>query len=127
MVSVVFLFCVFSFISDKKQYVKIGTSSSSLRSINIGVPQGNILTTILFLIYINDLASVSEILSLTLSEDGTTVTISHNNYTQMVMDLNAELKLINEWTMANRLTINVEKTEMILVTNRQYNNGDKSY
>ena len=27
----------------------------------------------------------------------------------MVMDLNAELELINEWTIANRLTINVKK------------------
>ena len=113
-----------SFISDRKQYVKIGNSNSSLRSVNIGVPQGSILAPILFLIYINDLANVSEILSPTLFADDTTLTISHNNYTQMVTDLNAELKLINEWTKSNRLTINVDKTEMILITNRQCNNGD---
>ena len=39
----------------------------------------------------------------------------------MVTDLNIELELITDWTISNRLSINVNKTELMITSNRQSN------
>ena len=42
----------------------------------------------------------------------------------MTLILNEELRKIKEWTTANRLTINTDKTELLLFSNRQVNSSD---
>ena len=113
-----------NYLKDRKQYVGRGDSASSLKISNLGVPQGSILGPILFLLYVNDLPSVSNVLSATLFADDTTLTISHPNYDELVVKANRELEPIISWTQANRLTVNVNKTEMILISNRSQTNTD---
>ena len=110
-----------SYLNNRVQYVSIGSSKSSEKYIKIGVPQGSILGPILFLIFINDLPRVSNELSYTLFADDTTLTYSHSNYPYLLNSLNVELELINSWTKSNKLTVNVLKTELMLVTMRNLN------
>ena len=51
-----------SFLSDRRQYVKIGANKSSTVYVNIGTPQGSTLSPLLFLIFINDIINSSSAL-----------------------------------------------------------------
>ena len=109
-----------SYLRDRQSYVRIGNASSSIQTINIGVPQGSILGPILFLVYINDLPNVSRIFNTCFFADDTTFSNSDCNSDNLAQSTNSELDKVFEWTLANRLTINVEKTEIILFSNRNF-------
>ena len=107
-----------SYLKDRQRYVSVGDKASNSKIFNIGVPQGSILGPILFLIYINDLPNVSKFLHSTLYADDTTFSYSNKNYHQLTNIMNNELKIVERWTHANRLTINTDKTEIICFSNR---------
>ena len=44
-----------SFLTNRNQYITINNTNSSLKSIDSEVPQGSILGSLLFLLYINDI------------------------------------------------------------------------
>ncbi len=46
-----------SYLSDRLQYVRIGTISSEVASLKYGIPQGSVLSPFLFNIYTNSLPS----------------------------------------------------------------------
>ena len=107
-----------SYLTDRKFHVRVGSSLSDEQTLNIGIPQGSILGPILFIIYNNDLPRISSRLTTTLFADDTNFSLTHKDYDSMVGLMNTELSKIHDWTVANRLTINNTKTELLLFSNR---------
>ena len=62
-----------SYLSNRTQNVDCDGISSSIRVIETGVPQGSILGPLLFIIYMNDIYTVSDNLNLILYADDTTI------------------------------------------------------
>ena len=103
-----------SYLENRKQYVCSSDISSVTLSITHGVPQGSILGPLLFILYINDLAGVSEKLFTILFADDTTILIEGTQVNSMITSLNSELAKLTDWLKANKLSINVSKTHYMV-------------
>ena len=108
-----------SYLSNRQQYVQIHKTKSDTKPITCGKTQGSSLGPLLCIIYINDLAHVSEVLFTILFADDTTVTIQGDNESVLINTLNIELEKLNIWLQANKLSINVFKSHYMIFHRRQ--------
>jgi hypothetical protein len=81
-----------SYLSDRMQYVQYNQTNSIKQNISCGVPQGSILGPLLFLLYINDLANVSKLLTVILFADDTNIFYSPNDPTILTRVLKEEIE-----------------------------------
>ena len=102
------------YLSSRTQYVQYNNECSSRRNINCGVPQGSILGPLCFILYINDICNVSDILKIILFADDTNLFYSDTNLDRLYGTMNRELKKLVVWFKTNRLSLNVDKTNYIL-------------
>ena len=99
-----------NYLTDRKQYVHYRNKNSSSERIECGVPQGSVLGPLLFIIYTNDLPDSLNGAKSILFADDTTIYISFNNISNLYRDMNIELDNITDWFRANKLSLNVTKT-----------------
>lgn len=103
-----------NYLSNRSQYVVHNNVSSEYKTIRCGVPQGSILGPILFLLYINDLANVSDKLKFILFADDTNVFHTGKNVVDVSTILNDELKNLSIWFKVNKLSLNISKTNYMI-------------
>ena len=106
------------YLSERKQYVTYNGITSDMEVIKCGVPQGSILGPLLFLLYINDLAMVSNASFPILFADDTNIFITGKCIDGMCTKINDELDKIQSWLNCNKLSLNVLKTHYIIFTPR---------
>ena len=107
-----------SYLCDRVQYVTYNAMQSNRSAITCGVPQGSTLGPLLFLLYINDLSSVSKSCFSVLFPDDTNVFIKGKNLQELCNRLNDEPNNIQNWISCNKLSLNVLKTHCIIFTPR---------
>ena len=106
-----------SYLTNRKQFVSINGFESEQNLIRHGVPQGSVLGPLLFLIYINDLhVCIRNSTTHHFADDTNLLHVIHKNNRNRnpVRKLNTDLKCLNQWLIANKISLNSTKTELIL-------------
>lgn len=112
------------YLNKRYQYVTYNSTKSSEKSIKCGVPQGSILGPLLFLLYINDLPTVSEACLNILFADDTNMFITGNDIDYMCRKMNSDLSMVQEWLCCNKLSLNICKTHYMVFTSRNKHVND---
>ena len=104
-----------SYLGNRKQRTSCGNELSEALPVNIGVPQGSIPGPLLFLIYINDLPVVTKHCDVSLYADDTVLYCFAKEPGQLESKLNEDLYNVALWLKANKLTVNLSKTKLVLI------------
>ena len=102
-----------SYLTDRKQFVSINGFNSKILQTNIGVPQGSVLGPLLFLIYINDLNTAIKHSLVHHFADDTNLLHVNSSMKKLNKLLNHDLKSLCNWLKANKIALNVAKTEFL--------------
>ena len=124
-----------TYLKHRKQFVSFNGSDSPLLETKTGVPQGSVLGPLLFLIYINDIDSVSNIFKIICFADDSTLIVSlcaATNYCRLCNlnnvfssdFINQELDKIYNWFCINKLSINPDKIKFMIFKNKQRNTSN---
>ena len=99
-----------SYLSNRKQYVSINGFESNIATMKFGVPQGSVLGPLLFIVYINDLNSAIKYCSTRHFADDTNLLITNKNLKQLKKQMNFDLRNLNNWLKANKISLNASKS-----------------
>lgn len=113
-----------SYLERRQHFVSIDEHCSELLEIDIGVPQGSVLGPLLFLIYINDLPEATN-LSVKLFADDTLLSMGNRELATLQTAMNIELKKVHEWLIANKLTLNTDKSKYMIISKRKVITDDE--
>ena len=102
-----------SYLSNRIQCVSIQGFESDLRDIKHGVPQGSVLGPLLFLLYINDLHNSIKYSSVFHFADDTNLLNINTSPKALQKQINLDLKFLYKWLLANKISLNCSKTELI--------------
>lgn len=111
-----------SYLSNRKQCLKVGDLIGDELPVNYGVPQGSILGPTLFLCYINDMCSLNiENCRISAYADDTALTFHSECWHDLLHIAQNGFNTISHWLSSNYLTLNEDKTKYIVfsIHNRQ--------
>ena len=108
-----------SYLSNRTQRCNVNGNLSTASTVTCGVPQGSILGPLLFLMYINDLSNCLRVAAPRMFADDTSITLSAKTVADLKLAVTSELNNLTCWLRANKLSLNVAKTELMIIGSRQ--------
>ena len=107
-----------SYLTGRQQYVIFKNILSNNQPISTGVPQGSILGPLLFLIYINDLATISTKFQTLMYADDSSLFLNEESPSDLIKIANQDLKQIIKWLNIKKLSLNIKKSKYILFSQK---------
>lgn len=109
-----------SYIFDRYFRVRFDDSYSTFKPIKAGVPQGSVLSPLLYSLYTSNIPRPRKGCKLGVFADDTVYVATAPKYEQTVDLLQASLGDMQEWTSSDRTKLNASKSENVVFTNKQY-------
>lgn len=109
------------YFGNRQQYVQIDEYKSNLMHIACGVPQGSVLGPTMFIMYINDICSVSQNLKFVIFADDTNIFCSGVELPQVLEMITQEFTILMKLFDINKLSLNLDKTKFMLFGNQKKN------
>ena len=103
-----------SYLTNRTQKTKVNDCISEEIEITYGVPQGSILGPLLFLVYINDMHEAVTHSLIHHFADDTNILYCNKSLKKINKYINHDLSQIVQWLRANRISLNANKTELII-------------
>ena len=104
-----------SYLTNRYQRTRVGSSFSEWLEIILGVPQRSILGPLLFNIFINDLLNIVEKTSICNFADDNTIYSCTNTVKNVMSNLQDDLVKVLSWFSSNHLVANPEKFQMMFL------------
>ena len=109
-----------SYLTSRKQITEFGPSNISKKAIVLsGVPQGSVLGPLLFLVYTNNICNSCNRMTFYLFADDTNLLYSDKNLKSLESTVNDELCKLYDWLIANKLSLNIKKSNYVIFRPRQ--------
>ena len=119
-----------SYLNSRKQRIKIDGHLSDAFQLPYGVPQGSVLGPLLFTLYTTPLSSVISKFNVThhLYADDTQIylELDSRNFDSSITELTNCLEAVQAWMGNNKLKLNPDKTEFIVIGDDQIRSSLKS-
>ena len=112
-----------SYLTGRSQRIKLGNCLSSRSDLSFGVPQGSVLGPLLFTLYTTPLSSlISEHAiphHLYVDDSQLYISFSSGNSAAVLNGLQSCLASVQSWMLTNKLKVNPDKTEFLLIGNER--------
>ena len=108
-----------SYFGSRQQRVVAGHMQSELKPIDCGVGQGTILGPLVLIIMLNDLYSALKYCKVIGFADDTTIYHVYHNIVVLQARVKHDLRILIDWFMANKLSLNQNKTVFMFFSNNR--------
>ena len=100
-----------SYLSERKQFISLGETTSKQLTVMQGVLQGSILGPLLFLLFVNDMPLHVQKWTTESYADDTTLSLSSNWKTLPLLNqsLSQDLSEVEKWARENKMYLNMQK------------------
>lgn len=85
----------------------------------LGVPQGSVLSCLLFILYLNDVVFVLVHCMISIFADDKLLWVTGDTLEECVTKINEDLDRLKHWLDFNKLSLNVNKTKAMIITRKK--------
>lgn len=103
-----------SYLTNRKQVVKLDETFSDELIVQTGIPQGTILGPLLFIVFVNNLLGLNSDALIMSYADDTAIIVSGETWRGLEITANIVVNQVAKWLGQNSLSLNVDKTKYVL-------------